>query len=128
MSIKIQCVSVDALDPIAQGRWWAEVLGWQVTYQDDDEVVVEAPTGSPEHGVMPDVLFLRVPERKAVKNRLHLDLRPTNQEDEVSRLERLGAKRVSVGQTDAVTWVVLADLEGNEFCVLRAFTAEELAS
>jgi hypothetical protein len=128
MSIKIQCVSVDALDPIAQGRWWAEALGWHVTYQDDDEVVVEAPPGGPEHGVIPDVLFLRVPEPKAVKNRLHLDLRPSNQEEEVSRLERLGAKRVSVGQTDTVTWVVMADLEGNEFCVLRALTAEELAS
>jgi Glyoxalase-like domain len=128
MSIKIQSVSVDALDPIAQGRWWAEALGWQITYQDDDEVVLEPQRGAPEHGVIPDVLFLRVPDTKSVKNRLHLDLRPTNQADEVARFERLGAKRVSVGQTDSVTWVVMADLEGNEFCILRALTAEELAS
>jgi hypothetical protein len=68
-----------------------------------------------------------VPERKTVKNRLHLDLRPDDQAAEVARLEALGARRTSVGQDAGVTWVVLADPDGNEFCVLRALTTEELA-
>ena len=76
----------------------------------------------------PDLLFLRVPEPKTVKNRLHIDLRPDDQAAEVARLERLGARRVDVGQGADVSWVVLADPEGNEFCVLRPLTPEELAS
>ncbi|MGZ6798077.1 MAG: VOC family protein, partial [Nocardioidaceae bacterium] len=61
----------------------------------------------------------KVPEQKAVKNRLHIDLRPQNQAAEVARLEALGATRVDIGQGET-TWVVLADPDGNEFCVLRA--------
>jgi hypothetical protein len=76
--------------------------------------------------VAPDLLFLEVPEGKAVKNRLHLDLRPEDQGAEVARLEALGARWVSVGQGE-VSWVVMADPEGNEFDVLRPLTAEELA-
>jgi hypothetical protein len=87
--------------------------------------VLEPPEGSPEDGVAPDLLFLKVPEGKTVKNRLHLDLRPDDQAAEVARLERLGARRVSVGQQD-VSWVVMADPDGNEFDVLRAFTPGEL--
>jgi len=70
-----------------------------------------------------------VPEGKTVKNRLHLDLRPEDQAAEVARLEALGARRVSVGQgvQGEVSWVVMADPEGNEFDVLRPLTAEELA-
>ena len=64
--------------------------------------------------------FVTVPEAKTVKNRLHIDLNPDNQEAEVARLLGLGAKRVDVGQNDEVTWVVMADPEGNEFCVLTA--------
>jgi hypothetical protein len=85
-------------------------------------VVLEPPAGSPEDGVAPDLLFLRVPEDKAVKNRLHLDLRPEDQATEVARLERLGARRVDVGQGDDVSWIVLADPDGNEFCVLKALS------
>jgi hypothetical protein len=99
------------------------------TYDSADEVVLEPPAGSAEDGVSPDLLFLRVPEEKSVKNRLHIDLRPDDQAAEVARLEALGAVRVDVGQSAAetVTWVVLADPDGNEFCVLRALTPEELA-
>jgi hypothetical protein len=128
MSIRIQCVDVDAADPIALGRWWAEVLGWRVTYEEDDESVLEPPAGSPEDGVVPDLLFLKVPEAKSSKNRVHLDLRPSDQAAEVERLLAMGAREVSIGQGDEVSWVVMADPEGNEFCVLRALTAEELAS
>ena len=128
MSIRIQAIAVDAHDPAAQARWWSEALGWRITYEDPEEYALEPPAGSPEDGVSPDLLFLKVPEAKAVKNRLHLDLRPVDQAAEVARFEQLGARRVDVGQSDEVSWVVLADLEGNEFCILRALTAEELAN
>lgn len=75
----------------------------------------------------PDLLFLRVSEQETSKNRLHLDLRPEDQAAEVSRLEQLGARRVNVGQGADVSWKVLADSDGNEFCVLRPLTPEELA-
>ena len=75
---------------------------------------------------IPDLLFLKNPDSKIVKNRLHLCLRPDDQAVEVARLESLGAKRIEIGQseTPGVTWIVMADPEGNEFCVLRARPAE----
>ena len=127
MALRIQSTAIDARDPAAQGRFWAEVLGWRITEDEPDEVALEPPAGSPEDGIVPDLLFLAVPEGKTVKNRLHLDLRPEDQAVEVARIEALGATRVDIGQGEDVTWVVLADPEGNEFCVLRALTAEELA-
>ena len=128
MTIRIQCLCIDAIDPAAQARWWAEALGWRITHEAADESVLEPPAGSPEDGVVPDLLFLRVQESKATKNRLHLDLRPVDQAAEVARLESIGARRVDVGQGDDVSWVVLADPEDNELCVLRALTADELAT
>ncbi|HEX2175267.1 MAG TPA: VOC family protein [Nocardioidaceae bacterium] len=127
MTIRMQCVCVDSTDPDKLATFWADVLGWRRTFEDGDEVVLEPPAGSREDGVVPDLLFLRVPEPKTVKNRLHIDLRPEDQEAEVGRIEALGAQRVSVGQGSDSTWVVLADPEGNEFCVLRALTADELS-
>ena len=126
MGIRWQSVCIDAHDGAAQARFWAEVLGWRITFEDADEVVLEPPVGSPEDGAAPDLLFLTVPEDKAVKNRLHIDLRPEDQEAEVRRIEALGARRVDIGQGPDVTWVVLADPEGNEFCVLRALRPDEL--
>ena len=123
MSSRWQSVCVDCADPRALAGFWTAVLGWPVTHDSDDEVVLEPPVGSPEHGVAPDLLFLRVPEAKQVKNRLHLDLRPDDQAAEVARIEALGATRVDVGQTGEESWVVLADPEGNEFCVLRSLGA-----
>jgi hypothetical protein len=70
------------------------------------------------------VIFLKVPDDKVVKNRLHFDLRPDDQQAEVSRVLGLGATHVDIGQGD-VTWVVLADPEGNEFCILRALEPGE---
>ncbi|MGH8999263.1 MAG: VOC family protein [Acidimicrobiia bacterium] len=128
MTLRLQALAIDTNDPDGLARFWADVLGWRRTYDEADEVVLEPPAGSPEDGVVPDLAFFRVPEGKAVKNRLHLDLRPDDQAAEVQRLESLGAKPVDVGQSDSVTWVVMADPEGNEFCVLRALTPEERAS
>ncbi len=124
MSIRWQCVCIDAVDPEPVADFWEGALGWRRTHAEPDEIVLEPPAGSPEDGTCPDLLVLRVPERKTVKNRLHLDLRPDDQAAEVARLEALGATRVSVGQGD-VTWVVMADPGGNEFCVLRALAPHE---
>jgi predicted enzyme related to lactoylglutathione lyase len=120
VDLRIQCLCIDARDPASIASFWEEALGWRRTHEEPDEVVLEPPVGSPEDGVAPDLLFLKVPESKTVKNRLHIDLRPADQQAEVERLESLGASRVSVGQGDDVTWVVLADPEGNEFCVLKS--------
>jgi hypothetical protein len=118
----MQNISVDCANPQTLAAFWRDALGWRITSVEPDEVVLEPPVGSPEEGVAPDILFLLVPEAKSTKNRLHFDLRPANQASEVERLTNLGATRVDVGQAPASTWVVLADLEGNEFCVLRALT------
>jgi hypothetical protein len=123
MSLRIQCLCIDSQDPAALAAFWQAALGWRCTHASDDEIVLEPPAGSPEDGVAADLLFLRVPEAKAGKNRLHLDLRPADQAGEVDRLLALGARRVSVGQSADVSWVVLADPDGNEFCVLRSLQA-----
>jgi len=119
VTVRFQCVCVDAADPQMLSRFWAEALGWRVTCEEPDEVVIEPAAGSPEDGVAPDIVFLRVPEGKSLKNRLHIDLRPDDRTREVERLEQLGARRVDIGQAADVTWVVMGDPEGNEFCVLE---------
>jgi predicted enzyme related to lactoylglutathione lyase len=123
MTLSLQCITVDAHNPKAQAEFWAEVLGWSIG-EDGDEIGywIERELYDPNKIGFPDILFLKVPDEKIIKNRLHLDLRPDNQEAEVARLEKLGAKRIEIGQSiDAdTTWVVMADLEGNEFCVLSA--------
>jgi predicted enzyme related to lactoylglutathione lyase len=128
MNLRIQCVSIDTTDPAGLATFWESALGWRRTFEQEDEVALEPPAGSPEDGVVPDLLFIRVPENKAGKNRLHFDLRPQDQAAEVARLEALGARRTDVGQKTDVSWVVMADPAGNEFCVLRPLTPEELAS
>jgi len=128
MTLHLQNVSVDSLDPSRLAAFWAEVLSWRITFDDGDEVVLEPPAGSPQEGISPDIVFIRVPNARVAKSRLHLDLRPRDQFAEVQRVEALGATRVDIGQPSDCTWVVLADPEGNEFCVLRPFTPEESAS
>ena len=106
-------VVVDARNPVALGRWWAEALGWVVVNDAADEFEIR-----PTPDRLPGLLFQQVAEGKAGKNRLHPDFRPVDQSAAVDRLLSLGARRVDVGQRDA-SWVVLADPEGNEFCILR---------
>jgi len=114
MGLEWEQVVVAAADPAALGRWWCEALGWVVV--DDDPPVFEIQA-QPDQ--LPGMLFLGVDEDKQHKNRLHIDLRPDDQAGEVERLIALGAARVDIGQGDA-SWVVLADPEGNEFCVLQS--------
>jgi hypothetical protein len=125
MALRLECLCIDAADPGNLASFWAAVLDWRRTEEDPDEVLLEPPEGSAEAGVAPDLLFLRVPDGKVVKNRLHLDLRPGDQIAEVARLEGLGARTVDIGQGPDSTWVVMADPEGNEFCVLRALEPNE---
>jgi catechol 2,3-dioxygenase-like lactoylglutathione lyase family enzyme len=128
MQLRIQCLCVDTADPARLAAFWQSALGWRRTFERHDEVVLEPPEGSQEDGVVPDLLFLRVPAGKKGKNRLHLDLRPGDQAAEVARLEGLGASRADVGQGPDVSWVVMADPDGNEFCVLEPLSPEELGT
>ncbi len=118
----ISHVTIDARDPYALSRWWSDVLDFA---EDPDD------PNLPEHEEcliqsadrVTKLLFIRVPEEKAVKNRLHLDLRPVAdaRDLELDRLLALGATEVDDRRTsDGLGWVVLADPEGNEFCILRS--------
>ena len=121
--LRLQAITVDAHDPRALAQFWAEVLGWKIGEGVNDiEVWIERELGDPNNTGFPDILFLKNSDVKNVKNRLHLDLRPDDQAAEVRRLEKLGAKRIEIGQSadPDTSWVVMADPEGNEFCVLRA--------
>jgi predicted enzyme related to lactoylglutathione lyase len=112
VSLEWEQTIVDARDPSGLGRWWQEALGWVVVNKDPDEFEIRP---SADH--LPGLLFVPVPESKTTKNRLHLDFRPDDRDAEVERLVALGATRADVGQGEQ-SWVVLADPEGNEFCVL----------
>jgi hypothetical protein len=130
VSLSVQCLVIDAADPQPLASFWGAALGWRRTHDTPTEVALEPPEHSVEDGVVPDLLFVKVPDERAGKNRLHLDLRPDDQAAEVARLESLGARRTSVGQTQEASWVVMADPEDNEFCVLQPLTpaqAEEVA-
>ena len=114
MGLEWEQVVVATPNPAELGRWWCEALGWVVV--DDSPPVFEIQS-QPDR--LPGILFLGVYDDKHGKNRLHIDLRPDDQAAEVERLIALGASRVDIGQGDA-PWVVLADHEGNEFCVLKS--------
>src|SRR5262249_15071999 len=120
MDIRIQCLCIDTTDPARLAAFWQAAPGWRRPPRHEDRGVPAPPAGRPGDGASPGLLCLRDPEKKAVKNRVHLDLRPADQAAEVARLEGLGARRADVGQGTEASWVVLADPDGNEFCVLRA--------
>jgi hypothetical protein len=114
VSLEWEQTVIDAADPVMLGRWWAEALGWVVVNDEPHEFEIR-----PAADTTPGLLFEPVTDVKVGKNRLHLDVRPDDQRAEVERLVGLGARRVDIGQGEQ-TWVVLADPEGNEFCVLRS--------
>ncbi|MFE6779589.1 VOC family protein [Streptomyces sp. NPDC057702] len=115
MAVSVYSIAVDAHDIKALATFWTRVLDWQILYEDPEEILIGADATA-----LPGIVFLRVPEEKAGKNRLHLDLTPDgDQQAEVDRVIALGARPADVGQGPDVTWHVLADPEGNEFCVLR---------
>ena len=114
MGLRLEEIVVDCRDPVMLARWWQTATGWQVVGEDSDGIEL-----APAPGQMPSMMFIQVAEHKRRKNRLHLDWVPDDQQAEVERLLSLGASRVDVGQGSA-PWVVMADPEGNEFCILAA--------
>ena len=112
MALRLGCLAVDCRDAERLAAFWCEALGYESLPPEDGVVSI--------HGSGLGIDFCVVPDDKVVKNRLHLDLRPDDQGAEVKRVLALGATTVDVGQGDDSTWVVLADPEGNEFCILRA--------
>lgn len=115
MGVVVRELIVDCNDPRLVANFWGAALGWKVRQNDDVLWMSSSDAPFPE----PLLVFVQVPEAKTAKNRLHLDVSPVgcDAEVEVARLEALGAKRVDIGQGEQ-PWVVLADPEGNEFCVL----------
>jgi predicted enzyme related to lactoylglutathione lyase len=116
MPVALHHIVVDAHDLPALARFWAAVLNWRILSEREREVVI----GSDETSSI-GICFMPVADAKTVKNRLHLDLTPDadDRDAEIERILALGARRVDVGQTGAESWTVLADPEGNEFCVIR---------
>jgi catechol-2,3-dioxygenase len=125
MPSRIAAIAIDALQPRVVADFWCDVLGWQVV--DEDDTVVSIVPGDRS---WPTIDVVKVPEKKTVKNRLHLDLRADGVDttDELERLLALGARRTDVGQGADATWVVLSDPEGNEFCLLSRTVQEARAA
>jgi len=120
MPVRMHHIVIDTHDLPALARFWAEALDWTVLSAREREVVVGSSVDAPI-----GLCFMPAgATEKTVKNRVHLDLTTTadDRDDEIGRLLGLGARRVDVGQTGKESWDVLADPEGNEFCVVRAKT------
>ena len=120
--LKLGYVVIDCKEPAVIGAFWESVLGWRMSYVDATGAMLENPKKLEDGDKFPPILFYKNPDQKVVKNRLHFDLTPEDQAAEVARIEALGGKRIEIGQSadPATTWVVMADIEGNEFCVLKS--------
>ena len=122
MTAVISHTTIDATDAYAQSLFWAKVLGFAQDPDDPnepghEECMIFSPDGRTR------VLFIEVPEKKQVKNRMHFDLVPAagTRDEEAARLVSIGATVVDdLRRPDGSGWVVLADPEGNEFCILRS--------
>ena len=127
MSLRLTEIVVDCRDPAVLAAFWCAALGYHVVRSDDGQIEIGPWEQEPadladrvrQAPGAPTLVFVTVPEGKSIKNRLHFDLRPVDGslEDEARRLVSQGARPADVGQ-GTVSWVVLADPEGNEFCVL----------
>ncbi|MFI6072246.1 VOC family protein [Actinoplanes sp. NPDC051343] len=122
MTSRIGDMVIDCRDPEVMAAFWSSVLGYRIFARDQTGVAIRGAT------VSPDILFIRVPEPKAGKNRLHFDVCPTDrsQEEELERLFSLGATRSSI--VGSGSWVVLEDPEGHEFCLMSKRIAPEPAA
>lgn len=115
MPSRLAVITIDAVRPQVVADFWCAVLGWHVVEEDSDIISI-----APQDRAWPSIDVVAVPEGKTVKNRLHFDLRAdgVSTTEELERLLALGAQRRNVGQGPDVSWVVLGDPEGNEFCLL----------
>ena len=118
MACRITELVLDCRDPQALSRWWCEVLDWVELDRDTDDVIEIGPVGG---APSPTLVLIRNDDPRRGKLPLHFDVNATDRDqgDELARLLALGARRVDVGQGEDVSWHVLADPEGNEFCLLR---------
>ncbi|GAT66675.1 VOC family protein [Planomonospora sp. ID91781] len=119
MACRISELVIDSRDPERLAAFWCDVLGYAVLGRDEDGVEIGPAEGF--GGLQPTIVFTPADRPKAGKLRLHIDVNPTDrdQEAELERLLAVGARPADVGQTGEETWHVLADPEGNEFCLLR---------
>ena len=121
MTATLHHIVIDAHDLPRLASFWLQVLDWKILSEREREIVI----GTDEHADV-GICLMPVTENKSVKNRVHLDLNPgadaspADREHEIERILALGATRVDIGQTGEESWTVLADPEGNEFCILRA--------
>ncbi|MFD7880294.1 VOC family protein [Streptomyces sp. NPDC059766] len=120
MPLSLHHIVIDARDLPSLARFWAGVLSWRILSEREREVVI-----GPEESGPVGICFMPAKDRKVVKNRLHLDLTSAaeDREAEIERILALGARRVDIGQRGDESWTVLADPEGNEFCVVRPKTS-----
>jgi predicted enzyme related to lactoylglutathione lyase len=128
MTVSLHNITVDCADARALGAFWSALTGWPLFYDDDPEVLV-APSYPPT--TFPTMLFIPVPEGKTAKNRMHLDLQPTDctRDEQVERAVALGATILGDHRKDDGTgWVTLTDPEGNEFCIERSAAEHAAAS
>ena len=120
MAVSLHHIVIDAHDLPRLARFWAQVLDWSILSEREREIVI----GADERAEV-GICFMPVSDDKVVKNRVHLDLNPgggsspAERQAEIDRIITLGATRVDIGQQGDESWTVLADPEGNEFCVLR---------
>jgi predicted enzyme related to lactoylglutathione lyase len=116
MPVRLHHIVIDAHDLPRLARFWTQALGWKVLSEREREIVIGTDENAPV-----GICFMPVTDQKIVKNRVHLDITTEAQDrdQEIDRLLGLGAQRADVGQTGKESWTVLADPEGNEFCVIR---------
>ena len=119
MAVHLHHIVIDAHDLPRLAQFWTQVLGWRILSEREREIVIGSDETAPV-----GICFMPVTYPKTVKNRVHLDLNPDpeDRDGEIERIVALGARRVDIGQTGTESWTVLADPEGNEFCVLRSKT------
>ena len=122
MTSTIKYITFDCHNPLLLAEFWSASLG----YETENSPVIDGATSKPRASGVPQIFFLKVPEGKTAKNRLHLDIQPVDgaMESEVERLVELGATRIDVFNEPSETWTVMNDPEGNEFCVLKPRFAE----
>ena len=116
MPVRLHHIVIDAHDLPTLARFWTQALGWKVLSERENEIVIGTDENAPV-----GICFMPVTDQKIVKNRVHLDITTEAQDrdQEIDRLLGLGAQRADIGQTGEESWTVLADPEGNEFCVIR---------
>ena len=122
MTSTIKYMTFDCHNPLLLAEFWSAVL----EYETENWPVIDGATSKPRDGGVLHIAFIKAPEAKTSKNRLHLDIQPVDgaMESEVERLVELGATRIDVFNEPSETWTVMNDPEGNEFCVLKPRFAE----